>query len=326
MNKITSLNQCVHWKQFKFYHDEGQKYSVLLPEEEGVLYLSSHTIFILREYKSVLLSSTATKLTTDPNVFDFTKSEYSAEEIIQFFHLITFPYDNAGVEDNTQAIMLAHLYVPEIGESLASMLYYPAPVMSTDIENFRYFWKVIKIKQLTNTVGVLHKGHTVFKLLACIPHSLYLLDNTVDVRQLVDSVKKCLRTDNIIHEICKMWEDKDVDGLRDQEIKVRSLIQTNGEGITCLRIPVVIEHLGLPKPTLDELLVIGKVAANYYSNNSTNKQKRISWNIDGKVIQINHYELIHYGLLVDAIRDCYNPKEDNHESSDNGSNDDDDCT
>ena len=316
MDTITSLNKCANWEQFKFYHDEGQKYSVLLPEG-GVLYLSSHTIFILRENKSVLLSSTATKLTTDANVFDFTKSEYSAEEIIQFFYLLTFPYDDVGgVEDITQAIMLSHLYVPKIAELLAGMLYYPSVVMSTDIENFRYFWKIIKIKQLTNTIGTLHRASTVFNFLRCIPHSLYLLDNTVDVRQLVDDVNNRLRNDDIIHEICKMWENKDVDRLSGHEIKVRGLVQTNDQGITCLRIPVVAEHLGLPKPTLDELLVIGKIAARFYSNNNNDRQKRINWNVDGKVIQINHYELIHYQLLVEAIRNYDDPKENYYQLGD----------
>lgn len=322
MDKITSLNRSTSWDQFKFYHDEGQKYSVLLPEG-GKLYLSSHTIFILRENKSVLLSPTKVELTADPNVLDFSKSEYSTEEIIQFFYLITFSYDDVTpIEDFTNAIMLAHLYTPEIAQSLASTLYCPVPDITTNIEDFRYFWKVIKIKQLTNAFSNSGMDRMIFNLLRCIPHTLYSLDNTVDIRQLIDDAKDYLAAHDIIHEIGKMWENKDVNGLNVHEIKLRNLVQTNDEGVTCLRIPVVAEHLGLRKPTLTELLHIGRIAASYYRDTHGNGYERINWNIDGKIIQINRYELIHYGLLAETIKAYYSLQTSDDESNDNEWSDD----
>ena len=88
-----------------------------------------------------MVSAAKNELAKDPNVFDFTKSEYSAEELIQFFYLITFPGDIDFVEDATDAIMLAHLYAPEIARIIVESLSYIVPLITASIDDLRYFGK-----------------------------------------------------------------------------------------------------------------------------------------------------------------------------------------
>lgn len=97
MEKMTTTKECPNWEQFLFYHKEKSQYKVLLPtdSETQILYLSSHTIFCLRKGGFSLLANTRSNYEekNSINTFDFSSCEYSSQQVIEFFFLVTFPQD-----------------------------------------------------------------------------------------------------------------------------------------------------------------------------------------------------------------------------------------
>ena len=325
MEQITTLNYCPNWKKFLFCHQDKPKYKVLLPDEGELLYLSSYTIYNLRKGESSLCSTTRTqcKEGNADNVFDLSKSEYSSTEIIEFFFLVTFPEDVSFVIDPSDSIMLMHIYAPKMMEEVLSFIDVQIPGTNTTKDQLHYFWKMVRLYELAERNFSDVGRYSITLLLKRYPHTLWQFDNTIDIDRFIvrqpkpgysgynsygEDEEEDIEYDDLkninpeLFKVIECWKRGDKNSLYEIEEKpeIKSLMITNEEGVSLLRIATVAQKLNLAL-NKDQLMSCGKFVESVYINKRGNRPSKVKCNIDNKIVSINHYDQHDYDIIVEGI-------------------------